>query len=171
MSPLKPFKIFVWRTSLSCYNIMKAIPEVLSYSQELVWKFKKVTQRSMSILRSYHIHTILPQFAFWPWPSLKDQKGQSQHQTCLRFWKYPCKVLLQHDTSNSWGLSTFTGQLDLELVECSKRSHTVNGEHLEDCDMETISVKLHDTGTLWRVIVFTWCCQTSMPHTTCRTPT
>ncbi len=84
--------------------------------------------------------------AIWTWASLKFQKGHTKVNIKL-VWdtneeKIPTK--LQHDTSNSWGVITFTRQFNiLVLFESSKRSHI---------------------GQYWTVLRFL-CAELAMPNT------
>ncbi len=90
----------------------KQIPEV-----ELVWKFQKVTQRSilrwcgkehpckvttwcMQFLRSYPIHK-----AAWPWVSLKVQRGHTKIILHFDVEYISTKI---HDAGNLWRVITFT---------------------------------------------------------------
>ncbi len=55
----------------------------------------KVTTWCRQILRHYHIHKELQHTAIWPWPSSKDQKGQTKiNIKVVRFWcgEYHCTV-------------------------------------------------------------------------------
>ncbi len=137
-------------------NLQKVITLSRSSQTLLAWKFIKVTQRSRSnLVEILMSRTSLPVQLQHFKRSKRSDKGQ--HRTRLRFWcrEYLCKLtkwyrqFLQsyrvHKAAWPWA-----------SLKVQKGHIKVNVNLVRDFYVENIHVKLqHDTGNLWRVIVFT----------------
>ncbi len=110
----------------------------------------------MQFLRSYCVHK-----ARWPWASLKVQKCHTKDN--IKLFRYVnvknTPIKLQHHTSNTWEVITFTRQFDREQVwkfkNVTQRSTLNLSKILMWRILLHVSSKQNDEANLWRVIMFT----------------
>ncbi len=138
---------------------------------EQVWKFNKVTQRSISnspicwceehphkvtalykqYLRSYRVHK-----AAWPWASLKVQKCHTKINIELirDFDVENTTIMLQLDTGNLWRVITFTRPLRMNDYKNIIRGPTCfKGMLPSMIDLHALHQNLEDLVSLWIITV------------------